>query len=135
MDRISAEGGPRLTHPTERRHPRHPEGQRVDHGQLAMSFGSPVFSTPTRDLLGMVRGDSPMTSQAAAVSLLPKLSKLQAQVLAVVDGLTDRELERLECFALYAPSTVRKRRSECLALGLLRPDGERDGLTVWAVVK
>jgi hypothetical protein len=61
------------------------------------------------------------------------LSQLQAAVLAVADGKTDREIERLDGFQSYAPSTIRKRRSELFQLGKLTADGERDGLTIWKV--
>ena len=120
--------------------PRHPTGVRRTLSNLGQSWEHPnlfseVLSVPTRDIAGMVRGDSPVTSQAAAVRVLPKLSTLQAAVLAVADGRTDRALEQLPQFAQYAASTVRKRRTELLQKGLIEPDGELDGLTVWMRTK
>lgn len=106
-------------------------GQSWEHPNLFAE----ATSVPTAAIAGMVRGDSPITSQAAAVAILPKLSQLQADVLAVADGRTDREIERMDVFARYAPSTVRKRRSELLQQGRLRAAGDRDGLTVWLVVR
>lgn len=105
-------------------------GQSWEHPNLF----SQVLRVPTSAIAGMVHGDDPVTSQAAAVALLPKLSTLQAAVLAVADGRTDREIERLPQFSDYAASTVRKRRTELYQMGKLRPDGERDGLTVWRVI-
>ncbi len=133
IDALSADG---LPAPSQ-----HPQGVRRNLSALGQSwepgslFAEIVLPTPTRELAGMVRGDSPETSQIAACSLLPKLSKLQAEVLAVADGQTDREIERMDRFAQYAASTVRKRRTELLQKGLLRADGERDGLTIWRVVR
>lgn len=119
--------------------PTHPQGVRRNLSNLGQSWEHPnlfsqVLDVPTSAIAGMVRGDSPVTSQAAAVRVLEKLSALQHQVLMAVDGLTDRELERLPQFSEYAPSTIRKRRSELWQLGRLREDGTRDGLTVWRVV-
>lgn len=84
----------------------------------------------------MTRATDPATSEDAAQRVRPLLSTLQAQVYhaiaaAGMDGLTDRELERLPIFAARAPSTVRKRRSELLQAQLLEPNGVRDRLTVW----
>lgn len=132
IDALQADG---LTAPDSRK----PQGVRRNLSALGQSWELPnlfsqVVSVPTEAIAGMVRGDSPLTSQAAAVRVLPKLSALQAEVLAVADGRTDREIERLPRFAAYAPSTVRKRRSELLQQGRIRADGDRDGLTVWRVV-
>ena len=50
------------------------------------------------------------------------LGSLHRQVLAALEGgpLTDEELERRPEFAHLAPSTVRKRRSELLDVGMIR---------------
>ena len=119
---------------------RKPQSVRRNLSALGQSWELPnlfsqVLSVPTQAIVGMVRGESPVTSQAAAVRVLPKLSQLQAEVLAVADGRTDREIERMDVFARYAPSTVRKRRSELLQPGRIRSDGDRDGLTIWRVVR
>lgn len=84
----------------------------------------------------MTRATDPDTSVEAAGRVRPLLSTLQAQVYhaiaaAGLDGLTDRELERLPEFSNRAPSTVRKRRSELYQANLLEPNGVRDRLTVW----
>jgi hypothetical protein len=82
------------------------------------------------------RARDPETSKAADAGIRKVAGPLRAQVLQVLqahpDGLTDRELERRAEFASYGPSTVRKRRSELYQMGYLRPNGTRDGLTVWA---
>lgn len=64
---------------------------------------------------------------------------LRARVYAVIEsagdrGITDLELERLAVFNKYAPSTVRKRRSELWQQGRVRIDGKRDGASVWVAV-
>lgn len=97
----------------------------------------PLFATPvsTRVPPGH-RTEDPATSKAADAGIRKVAGTLRAQVLQVLqahrDGLTDRELERRAEFASYGPSTVRKRRSELYQMGYLRPNGTRDGLTVWA---
>ena len=76
-----------------------------------------------------MRATDPAPARAAAVALLPTRSALQHQVLAAFRRVTprpldDEMLERLDEFAGYAPSTIRKRRSELVQAGLLVPVGE-----------
>jgi hypothetical protein len=63
----------------------------------------------------LVRIPSHSTSVEAAKSILPCRTVLQQQILTALKThgpMTDGELENLECFSHYGPSTVRKRRSE-----------------------
>ena len=67
--------------------------------------------------------NDPVTSVAAAVALQPRLSKLHQQVMRAIRDhgpLIDTELEELPQFDRYAPSTLRKRRSELYQAGHLR---------------
>jgi hypothetical protein len=77
----------------------------------------------------MVRRDARDTEIAAAAKVQRGLSALQQRVLQAFVELggsaTDEQLETRPQFAELAPSTVRKRRSELLAAGLIVADGER----------
>ncbi|HEU4589016.1 MAG TPA: hypothetical protein VFS11_10225 [Gemmatimonadales bacterium] len=97
---------------------------------------------PTQGIAGMVRHDSPATSRQAAESLLPHLTALHQAVLRAFrhhGALTDAELETLEEFRGYSPSTIRKRRSELTRdhrllceTGGTRPNARGTAqLTVW----
>lgn len=81
------------------------------------------------DARRMVRRDGRDTEIAAAAKVQRGLSALQQRVLQAFVELggsaTDEQLEQRPQFADLAPSTVRKRRSELLAAGLLVADGER----------
>lgn len=87
---------------------------------------------------GMVRNSNPETSVKAAVKVIAKQSKLHEAILSVLKSegpLNDRELENRPEFWTYAPSTVRKRRTELYQAGLVESCGEKDGLTVWRVAQ
>jgi hypothetical protein len=77
------------------------------------------------------------TSHAAAASVVDSLNRLQADVLDVFrmnGSMTDKTLNACFDGFDYAESTVRKRRSELTALGLIKDTGERDGRhAVWAL--
>lgn len=105
-------------------------------------FSQPVLETPTREIVGMVRGTDSLTAQRAAVDVLPKLSKLERRIMELVtfrgpeyepEGMTDREIETLREFAHYGPSTVRRRRTTLFQQGRLVENGVRDKLTIWRV--
>ena len=101
-------------------------------------FAAPVIAIPTRAIRTMVRPDSSIESQAAAVRVLCLLTPIQRQVLhALADagskGLTDRELETLPIFAARGPSTIRKRRSELFHAGRVVRIDRRDGMAVWSI--
>lgn len=100
------------------------------------AFDAPVFATPTRKILGMVRRTDALEAQRAAVDTRPKVSAIQAMVLhalAESGPLTDRELEGRPEFRALGPSTVRKRRSELYAAGRVVKVGRRDGMATWDV--
>jgi len=91
-------------------------------------------------IVGMARGPDHGTSIQAAVRVERKRSDLQEWIVSALRAngpMTDRELEQLPEFSLYAPSTVRKRRSELWddGRGVLVKVGVRDGLTVWKVIE
>ena len=81
------------------------------------------------------------TSVSAAEAVRPRVSALQALVLLVLDKrgpLTDEQLETSPDLMGFAPSTVRKRRSELYQRGLVVSCGEvlnsRDRrMTLWNV--
>jgi hypothetical protein len=113
---------------------------RVDAVEAAQA--APQAPTVGRDTRGMVRHDSPVTSQRAAESVLPHLTELHERVLLAFrmhGTLTDEELERLPEFTDYSPSTIRKRRSELYRdhkrlceNGATRPNARGTAeLTVW----
>lgn len=94
----------------------------------------PLFAQPAVPPLHRRR--DPETSRRAAARVMHRLSPLHQLVLTAVAaaggrGATGRELEQLPCFAQCAPSTVRKRASECLHMGRLVDAGRRDGMTIY----
>lgn len=122
--------------------PRHPSsvtknlsalGQSWEHANLHAE----VLEHPTSAIRGMVRGDSPTTSQAAATRILPKMGKMEARVLELITmrPSTAGELERLDEFrGVCAMNTVRTRVSALKRKGLIVDSGEdRLGMTVWKV--
>lgn len=63
----------------------------------------------------MVRRNDHSTSVAAAVALADSINALQQKVIEAFEehgDMTDWKLENLPRFAVYGPSTIRKRRSE-----------------------
>lgn len=101
---------------------------------LPSLFDRETMQTPARKIVGMVRSDSPIESQRGAADVLPKLTEIQALVMASITQygpLNDRELESLPCFKGLAPSTARKRRSELVQQGRLVKVGRKDKLSTW----
>lgn len=95
-------------------------------------FQPDLFASPTPRRMTH-RRPSP-TETKAATKVLAICSGLQAEILEALawhGPMTDRELERLSQFAKYAPSTVRKRRSELYQGRRVVADGTREGLTIW----
>lgn len=75
----------------------------------------------------MVHRHPKATEVAAAERIEGRLSVLQATVLHAFQtrgAMTDEQLETLDVFAQYGPSTIRKRRSELFAMGKLQIVGE-----------
>ena len=87
---------------------------------------------------GLYRAADYATSREAAAAVAPHLSALQIDVLGHIRRgggvVTDGELEGLECFSRYSYSTVRKRRTELLAMGLIEPSGRIGRFTTWRAV-
>lgn len=100
-----------------------------------------LFDSPRRpSTKGMTRRDDHATSVEAAERIAPKLSELQARVLVAIRDrgpICDGELESLPRFAESAPSTIRKRRGELVALGLVEECGRTEfngsSMKVWRV--
>lgn len=121
---------------------RQPKSVRRNLDALGQSWAHPnlfsqVVSVPTRAIAGMVRGSDPETSQLAAIRVLPKLSKVEALVLAAIltKPMTAREAEGLACFTgVCAPNTVRTRISALARKGLIEPAGNDGRMTIWRVV-
>jgi hypothetical protein len=107
--------------------------------------GEYIDVTPPLTPGPMVHRTDYATSVAAAEAVRPHVSPLMWTVhaeLARLGDATDAELERLAVFDNYAPSTVRKRRTDLYQLGMVEPTGEtrqapgrRCALTVWRVVE
>ena len=77
---------------------------------------------PAQTAITMIHRGDPVTSRHAAVGLLPRLGSIHARVLDAFRRLGPMHDERLENspeFAKYAPSTIRKRRSELYHAGRL----------------
>lgn len=86
----------------------------------------------------LVRIPDHSTSIDAAKAIMPCRTVLQQQIVTALlarGPMTDGELEKLEQFANYGPSTVRKRRSELYHDGKIIPTGKRrDGMKEWAAL-
>jgi predicted HTH transcriptional regulator len=93
--------------------------------------------------LRLVRRNDYQTSVEAAEAVQPHLSDLQAKVLAYIEErgqVTDAALEAHFGLSQYAYSTIRKRRTELVAKGLVRACGvgknaKGRSMTLWEVVK
>ena len=98
------------------------------------------FHTPIR---AMVRTNDYRTSIEAAKAVEPNLSDLQAKVLAYImerGQVTDAALEAHFGLTQYAYSTIRKRRTDLVAKGLVRACGvgknaKGRSMTLWEAVK
>ena len=103
--------------------------------QESMSFYIPP--------LRLVRRNDYQTSVEAAEAVQPHLSDLQAKVLAYIEErgqVTDAALEAHFGLTQYAYSTIRKRRTDLVAKGLVRACGtgknaKGRSMTLWEVVK
>ncbi len=106
----------------------------------AEMFDEEVQEDKTFRILGMARAPDHGTSVMAAGKVERKRSDLQEWIVCALRAngpMTDRELEQLPEFIMYAPSTVRKRRSELWddGRGVLVRDGVKDGLTIWKLIE
>lgn len=94
-----------------------------------------------QSIKGMVHSDDPSTSVVAANSINQCKSRLHQKVMdafGIYGSMTDSELEGLDEFKDYGPSTIRKRRSELYQSGKLEVCGERNNnrgfkMLVWKV--
>src|SRR5262245_13356519 len=80
------------------------------------------------DIKGMVHRAPLSTEVAAAEFIARKRTELHDRCLRAFrkfGPMTDAELETLDEFATYGPSTIRKRRSELYQYGVLEICGER----------
>ncbi len=86
----------------------------------------------------MHRNPDHQTSIDASERVAKGRAKLQdaiEKILREHGPMTDGELEKLECFAHYGPSTVRKRRSELFQAGRVAETGEiRARMKEWRAV-
>jgi hypothetical protein len=99
-------------------------------------FAHTVIDTPTREIVGMVRGNDPIESQAAAVAVKPDCQWLRwrlLQILATQGIQTARDLESRAEFKAFGPSTVRKRISELRQAGKITQQGREDGMAKWGI--
>jgi len=134
---------------SSRRHTSDAEGP-ATRNVAPLDFGlfapqAPLKFAQDGPLKSMVRRNDGATSRAAALAVEPRLSELQADIMAALrhhGPLTDEELERLPEFRMYAPSTVRKRRTDLFKMGRVRALKEKrlnsTGtalMTVWTVVE
>jgi hypothetical protein len=113
---------------------RRPRGVRRNEAQMDLAFVAPVLATPTAEIRGMVRGEGSIETQAAAVRARSTRVALQERILEILatEGpMNDRQLETRNEFRGYAPSTVRKRRSELLEADRIVAVGRHEGMAVW----
>jgi len=93
------------------------------------------------DITGMVHRDDPHTSVDAAAVIERRRNELHEKVLAAFrqhGRMTDEDLEELQEFRGYGPSTIRKRRSELFQQHALVSVGDRTNsrgrkMLVWDV--
>lgn len=113
-------------------------------GDLCASIGRAPFENQLDifDLPPASRKSDPLTSKIAGRKFEGnKLSPLHLSILEAIrlhGCLIDESLERMPAFAKYAPSTVRKRRSELFALWRLVEHGMMVNsrnlpMTLWAL--
>lgn len=89
-----------------------PVGVRRGAAAMDEAFARMVIEVPTAETRGLVRGTDPLSSQAAALTVKPKISALQRRILEIIamEGpRSAKALERRTEFGRYAPSTVRCR--------------------------
>lgn len=89
-----------------------------------------VIRTPTRELRGMIREDSPMESQVAALRAKPRVAALQQRIISALvfyGPKTAKELEVLPELRDAGDYNVRRRCSELTKSGRLVRGATRDG--------
>lgn len=104
--------------------------------QIDFDFTNKVLDTPTRLLVGLVRGSDTMESQHAAVVVKDRLTAIQRTILTILasDGpLNAKDLERRIEFRNLSPSTCRKRISELKQAGAIVQVGRKDGMAEWDI--
>ncbi len=124
---------------------RHERGDAVELGRarrtaaaddLGPLFGAEPHAPLAAPIYPASAHDDYQTARDAADRVAALSPSLRTRVLELIRqsgsrGMTDLELEVLPEFKDLGFSTVRKRRSENKAAGLLFPSGRRDGATVW----
>lgn len=114
--------------------PEHPIGVRRKKGKAIPADEPGLFaqaaSVRTGEILGMVHGNDPVTSQAAAVRAKPGVHALQQRILAVLaqhGPLTALELEKWPELRDAGEYNVRRRCSDLYTAGKVRRVGVREG--------
>lgn len=101
----------------------------LDAGLLDRQFNTPDMHRKTDHQTSID------ASERIAKSCKTELQREIWRILRNAGPMTDGELERMDCFSHYAPSTVRKRRSELYQDGRLAETGEvRSRMKVWRAV-
>lgn len=88
-------------------------------------------------LFRMVRKADAEEPRIAARAVLPATHGLRERIYAILlseGGKTDRELETRPEFQHFAPSSVRKRRSELFSVSRVARDGRRDKMAIWRAI-
>lgn len=132
-DALSSDG---LTPAPERRVPRHPRGVRRSAAQLDMAFVEPVLATPTAEIRGMVRAESSIESQRAAVDALKGCEFIRWRILQILTSegpQNARQLEERREFARFGKSTVRKRITELKQARQVVAVGRVDKMAQWGI--
>lgn len=106
--------------------------RRDDEGAPIHTEGLPLFTDPPPEVRGLARRPDRTTSVEAALAVAPHLSALQAEVLDFLRAhgpATDEQINdafQRRAPGRYAESTVRHRRSDLTAKGLVVADGEEE---------
>lgn len=110
---------------------------------MANELGIKHYDYATGQTVAYARTTDPDTSYNAAECVRPGITKIQSQVLNhfnFVKRSTDEALEK-QFQAAYSPSTVRTRRAELVAMGLIKDSGRRTlnsrahKVIIWEVVQ
>ena len=99
-------------------------------------FAQPVLDTPTRSIVGMVRGDDPIECQAAAVRVRHDCKWIRWRILGILatEGpQTARALETRNEFRGFAENTIRRRITDLKQSHAVVQVGREDGMAKWSI--